>query len=106
MDEKLLFSDFLVKSTNLCGFLLTEKKEELLSKRLFEACCSFSEYLSSTANPSITKAEVSSLRKSASLEADKITLYLSALFSSGFISSAQSESMLRSLDAVKKQINI
>lgn len=106
MDEKNLAADFLVKSTNLCHFLSDEKNEKMISHRLFTACASLCEAVCSLKNNLLAKSEIASVKKCAALECDKITLHLSALFSSGYISSAQQGSMLQSLDNLKKQINI
>ncbi len=106
MDEKTFSTEFLVKSANLCRFLCEEKGEKLFSKKLFDSSSSLCEAISSFKNPSLTKPELSSLKKSASLDCDRITLYLSCLNQSLYISSAQQDSMLRSLENIKKQFNI
>ena len=106
MDEKTLVTDFLVKCTNLCEFLGNEKKEELVSKKLFDTAHELSVAIFSFSNPILSKAEVASLRKSAALKADAFSLDLSALFSLGYISEAQRDSMTNSLSLIKKQMNI
>ncbi len=106
MNEKTLSMDFVVKSSNLCSFLSSEKSENLISKKFFDAVCLLSECACSIKNPQLSKAEVGALRKDASLASDRIQMYLSALYMTGFISEAQKDSMLNSLDTLKKEINI
>lgn len=106
MNEKSLSLDLVEKGSNLCQFLQTEKSETLLSSRFFDALCKMCESCYSLKNPSLAKAELSTLRKTASLEADKISLYLDSLLSLGYISQAQRESMVKSVDILKKEINI
>ncbi len=106
MNEKSLSLDLLEKGTNLCRFLSDEKGESLISQRLFNAICTVCECCYSLSNPSLAKNEVSLLRKNASLEADKVTLYLDLLCASGYISPAQKESMIKTLDTFRKETNI
>lgn len=106
MDEKTLSLDLLEKGTNLCHYLSCDKEEKLISKRLFDAICKLCENCYSLKNPALAKTELSLLRKNASLDADKISLYLSLLCSLGYISPAQKESMGKTLDTLKKEINI
>lgn len=106
MDEKTLALDLMEKGTNLCRFLSLEKAESLISKRLFDAICTLCESCYSLKNPTLAKAELSNLRKACSLDCDKINLYLELLQSSGYISTAQKDSILKTLDALKKETNI
>lgn len=106
MDEKALALDLLVKGTNLCRFLSGEKSEALISERFFSAVCEFTECCFSLKNPSLGKNELAALRKTASLEQDKISLYLESLYISGFISAAQKSSVVQTLDTLKKEINL
>ncbi|MBQ8002046.1 MAG: hypothetical protein IJ297_01230 [Clostridia bacterium] len=106
MNSQLLLSDFLAKGANLVGFLSVEKGETLISQKLFDAITAFCEGLCSLQNPAYSKAEVASLRKSASACCDRISMYLGALLSGGSISVAQKDSMLQSLDTLKKEFNI
>lgn len=106
MNEKSLSLDLLEKGTNLCRFLSREKDEVLVSERLFNSICTICECCYSLKNPTLAKTEVSALRKTAALEADKVTLYLDSLCNSGYISPAQKESMAKTLDALKKETNI
>ncbi|MBR5535176.1 MAG: hypothetical protein IKU60_00875 [Clostridia bacterium] len=106
MNEKKSSVDLLEKGTNLCLFLTKEKEETALTPRLFDAICTLSECCYSLSNPALSKTELSALRKSASLEADKVTLYLEALCIGGSISPAQKESMSKTLEALKKETNI
>lgn len=106
MDEKTLSLDLMEKGSNLCRFLMGEKSESLVSARLFDAICSLCESCYSLKNPTLAKGELSALRKAVSLEADKINLYLELLCSSGYISIAQKDSILKTLDALKKETNI
>lgn len=106
MDEKTLSLDFVVKSSNLCRFLSGEKSENLISGKFFDAVCLLSESVYSLKSPLLSKAETASLRKEASLSADKVQMYLDALYMTGYISEAQKDSMLHSLSTLKKEINI
>ena len=106
MNEKMLSLDFLVKSSNLCSFLLAEKSEQLISARLFNAASLLSESAYSIKNPQLSKNETSALRKDAILASDKVFLYLNALYTAGYISEAQKDSMVQSLNTLKKEINI
>ncbi len=106
MNEKTLSLDFAVKSSNLCRFLDYEKSETLISTRLFQAACTLSESAYSLKSPALSKAEIASLRKEASLASDRVQLYLDSLFMTGYISEAQKDSMLQSLNTLKKEINI
>lgn len=106
MDEKTLSLDLMEKGMNLCRFLRSEKSESLISSRLFDAICTLCESCYSLKNSLLAKNELSSLRKVVSLEADKINLYLELLCSSGYISAAQKESMIKTLDTLKKETNI
>lgn len=106
MNEKSLSLDLLEKGTNLCQFLQTEKAETLISSRFFDALCKMCESCYSLKNPTLAKTELSTLRKSASVEADKLYLYLDSLCSLGYISPAQRESMVKTVDILKKETNI
>ncbi len=106
MNEKSLIIDVLVKGANLTKFLTDEKGEKLFSEKLFSSLTNFCSMCQSSLNPAFSKAEVSGFRKSALCEADKITLLLTALSDQGFISNAQKDSMQRTLETVKKEINI
>lgn len=106
MNEKSLLSDFLAKGTNLVGFLADERGEKLLSQRLFSALCALCENCSSLKNPAFSKIEVASMRKTASALCDNTNLYLETLCTGGHISPAQCDSMLKSLDTLKKEFNI
>ncbi len=106
MNEKSLLSDFLAKGTNLVGFLIDEKNENLLSQKLFSALCALCENCSSLKNPAFSKIEVAAFRKNASALCDSTNLYLETLCAGGFISPAQCDSMLKSLDTLKKEFNI
>ncbi len=106
MDEKTLSLDFLEKGTNLCRFLVKEKEEHFITKKLFEAISELCEYCYSLSNPTLSKADVALLRKNATLEADKVMLYLSSLLNGSYISPAQKESMIKTLDTLRKETNI
>lgn len=106
MDEKSLALDFEVKGANLCRFLIDEKNEKLFSKKLFDTICLFTEYCVSLNSNALSKNEIALIRKNASIESEKITLHLNALYISGFISEAQKDSMIKTLDVLKKEINI
>lgn len=106
MNEKTLSLDLLEKGANLCRFLSAEKGESLVSQRLFGAICSLCECCYSFKNPSLAKNEALLLRKNAALELDKAMLYLDSLCASGYISSAQKESMAKTLETLKKETNI
>lgn len=106
MNEKSLSLDLFEKGTNLCRFLSNEKGENLISAKLFNAISVICESCYSLKNPALSKPEVSQLRKNASLEGDKVNLYLELLCTSGFISQAQKDSMAKTLDTLKKEINI
>lgn len=106
MNEKTLSLDFVVKSSNLCSFLISEKSENLITRKFFDAVCVLSEAAYSIKNPQLSKAETANLRKDASLAADRIQMYLKSLYMACFISEAQKDSMLNSLDKLKKEINI
>ena len=106
MEEKTLSLDFVVKSTNLCRFLISEKSENLITGKLFDAVCTLSECTYSLKNPHLAKAEALVLKKDAALSADKIHLYLDSLYMTGYISKAQEDSLLQSLNTLKKEINI
>ena len=106
MNEKRLSLDLMEKGTTLCRFLMEEKAEKLVSSRLFDAICSLCESCYSLSNPSFAKSELSLLRKKSSTEADRISLYLELLCSLGYISVAQKESMVKTLDTLKKETNI
>ncbi|MBQ7876363.1 MAG: hypothetical protein IJ316_03650 [Clostridia bacterium] len=106
MNEKTLSLDFVVKSSNLCSFLSSEKSENLISKKFFDAVCLLSECAYSIKNPQLSKAETATLRKDASLASDRIQMYLNVLYMTGYLSEAQKDSMLHSLGTLKKEINI
>lgn len=106
MNEKSLSLDLLEKGTNLCRFLSEEKGEGLISKRLFDALCNICESCYSLKNPSLAKNEITALRKNAALEFDKVALYLESLCNLSYISPAQKESMAKTLDVLKKEINL
>lgn len=106
MNEKLASLDMLEKGTNLCLFLSKEKSENMITPRLFSAICTLSESCYSLSNPNLSKNELSTLRKSATLETDKINLYLDVLCNGLYISPAQKESMTKTLEALKKETNI
>ncbi len=106
MNEKTLAMDFVVKSSNLCSFLSSEKSENLISKKFFDAVCVLTECAYSVKNPQLSKVDVSNLRKDASLASDRIQMYLNVLYMTGYLSEAQKDSMLHSLDTLKKEINI
>lgn len=106
MNEKSLSLDLLEKGTNLCRFLSGEKDEKLISPKLFDAISCFCESCYSIKNTALSKIEIASLRKSAALESDKINLYLELLCTLGFISPAQKDSVAKTLDTLKKEINL
>lgn len=106
MDEKSLSLDLVVKSSNLCRYLMEEKSENLISQKFFDSVCLLSECAFSLKNPLFSKNEVALLRKEAAMAADKINLYLDAIYMSGLISAAQKESMVQTLNTLKKEINI
>ncbi|MGM9550892.1 MAG: hypothetical protein ACI3XA_01415 [Clostridia bacterium] len=106
MDEKTLSLDFFVKSSNLCRFLISEKSEKLISERLFNTVCLLCESAYCLKNPQLSKAEITSLRKDSILNSDKVQMYLDSLYHTGYISEAQKDSMVQSLNTLKKEINI
>lgn len=97
--------DLSVKSTQLCKFLSEEKGENLISPKLFNALCQLSQACYAMDNPSLSKAETALLRKTASMEYYNANFCLDTLYISGYISQAQKESMVKTIDALKKQIN-
>lgn len=98
--------ELVVKGGNLCRYIAQEKNEELLSKKLFEAICLLSENIIAVNSSFLSKAEISVFRKNASLAGNNALLYLDAIFSSGFISAAQKDSMSSSVEAIKKEFNL
>ncbi len=106
MPEKTAALNFAVKASNLCGFLKSEKGETLIAPKLFDAATAVSECAYSLQNPSLSKNDLALLKKEASLSADKALLYLDMLYMSGCISLAQKDSMVKTLDILKKEINV
>lgn len=106
MHKKTAALDFAVKAANLCRFLRSEKDETLISQRLFDASVSLSECAYSLQNPALSKNDLSLLKKEAALSSDKALLCLDMLYMSGCISLAQKDSVLKTLDILKKEINI
>lgn len=98
--------DLNVKGTNLCSFLQNEKKEMLISVKLFDNITILSQSCYAMDNPSLAKTEVATLRKNATIAHSNILLHLETLYVSGFISAAQKDSMVKTLDILKKQMNI
>lgn len=98
--------DIMTKGTNLCRFLCDEKGEKLLSSKLFDSVASLSQSCYSLSNPSLSKNELASFRKTASFEWYNVNFYLDSLYMSGYISSAQKDSMTSSLENAKKEINL
>lgn len=95
-----------VKGSNLCRYLIDEKGEALLSQKLFDSVCSLSEKAFLIDSPSLSKNEVASLRKEIFTQWSNVSFYLEAIFMAGYISSAQKESMLQTLNTLKKGLNI
>lgn len=106
MDEKTAALEFAVKAANLCHFLCSEKDEKIISSKFFGAASALSEGVYSLKNPALSKNDAALLRKEAALSSDKVLLYLDMLYVSGFISLAQKDSVLKTLDLLKKEINI
>lgn len=105
MDKNTLSRDFLVKVLNLCNYLQSEKKDFLLSDKLFSTASSLGEYCYMLEHSSLSKNETTSFRKDASLFWDKTVFYLECVYISGLISEAQKESMLQTLTLLKKETN-
>lgn len=105
MDKNIIL-DFAVKAANLCRYLQTEKGELLISQKLFDSCCALSSALYSIDDPSLSKAELSAAKKGAASAAGAALLYLDMLLSSGFISDAQKQSVIKNLTALRKAANI
>lgn len=106
MPKKTVALDFAVKAANLCRFLKSEKAETLITPKLFDAATAISECVYSLQNPSLSKNDLALLKKEASLHADKALLYLDMLYMSGCISLAQKDSVVKTLDILKREINL
>lgn len=104
--DKTAALDLTVKGARLCKFLADEKCETLISTKFFDSLCLLSRCLYTMDNPSLSKADIASFRKNAAMEYSSANLYLEALYMAGFISTAQKDSMLKTIDSVKKQLNI
>jgi hypothetical protein len=106
MDNKKIALDFSVKAANLSHFLQNEKNEKLISSSLFETSCHLSSIVCSLKNPLLSKSDLSLMKKDASLSSDKLSLLIDMLYSTGYISLAQKDSVSKTLDILKKEINI
>ncbi len=98
--------DFAVKAANMCRFLTEEKNERLISQKLFDASSDLASHVYCFSDPSLSKAELSALKKEAALCVQSVTLYLDMLSASGFISAAQHQSVLKTLTSLKKDATI
>ena len=105
MDEKAFALDFAVKAANLTRFLKDEKNEHTISSVFFTASSDLSALVYSFKNPALSKADAAQLKKDAALLSNRIVFLLDMLFEMGFISRAQRESVLKTLDALKKNIH-
>ncbi len=98
--------DLSVKGSNLCRFLSDEKKEGLISQKLFDSVCELAQCCYAMDNPSLAKTDIASFRKTASITYSNIQLYLETLYITGYISAAQKDSMTNTLDTLRKEMNI
>ena len=105
MDEKALALDFAVKAANLTRFLKDEKNEHTLSLAFFTSSSDLSASVYSFKNPALSKAEAAQLKKDAILLCDRLVFRLDMMLEIGYISRAQRESVLKTLDALKKNIH-
>ena len=97
--------DLCAKGTQLCKFLMEEKNENLVSEKLFCSICEMSKYAYAMDNPSLSKADIAAFRKSISIEYYNVMFYLETIYNLGYISVAQKDSMIKTIDSLKKQIN-
>lgn len=98
--------DLCVKGSNLARFLSEEKNERLISEKLFSSICELAKCCYNLDNPSLSKADFAAFRKNALCEHGSILMYLETLYITGYISSAQKDSMTSTLNNLKKQANI
>lgn len=106
MTEKNLALDFSVKSLNLARFLSEEKGERLITPLFVKSVTTLGGAVYSFKNAYLTKQDAAQYKKEASLECEKIAFYLDMLYSSGFISLAQHGSVEKSLENLRKELNL
>lgn len=106
MNEKSYAAELVTKASHLYKYLTDEKTETVLSARFFDKACLLSESVYSLKNSQLSKQDSLSLRKDAVCHADGVELYLDAIYTSALISEAQRDSMQRTLNTLKKEINI
>ena len=106
MTEKNLALDFSVKALNLARFLTDEKKEKLITPLFVASVTALGGAVYSLKNRYLSARDAAQYKKDASLECDKTAFYLDILYSSGFISLAQHGSVSKTLENLRKEINI
>lgn len=105
MDKNTLSRDLLVKTFNLANYLKDEKNDTLFSAKLFDSASLLCECAYLLQSSALSKNELTSLRKDASLYWEKTVFYIESIHSAGLLSEAQKDSMLQTLTILKKETN-